>query len=170
MVIGADDIRRPVAQTWRIMTRLIDVHAPQHDISETLVVHVDAAPADVLDTLDRLGLHRDPFAGVKALAAGRDERLYGLTWHPAPGIAGRVDVVWDLRVEPDEDAGSYLSSTRRFTPSDGTAREALRSHWRNVRASADTIARRTLRTIKRAVEEQPAAVAVAPQVELLLAA
>ena len=112
------------------------------DISESLVIHVDAAPAEVLGAVERVG--HDPFAGV-ALSPG-------------------TDIVWDLDVEPDEDGGSYLASTRRFAPADDAAREALLVDWRNVRAVADTVARHTLRTIKRAAEQRPA------PVELLLAA
>jgi hypothetical protein len=148
------------------MTRLIDVHAPQYDVSDSLVLHVDAAPDDVLNAVD--SLRRDPFAGMRTLGLGARERLFGLTWHPRPGAPGRVDVVWDIRVEPDEDGGSYLSSTRRFIPGDETARADLRPHWRFVGRVAETIAQSTLRTIKRAAEERP--VVPGRQVELQLAA
>jgi hypothetical protein len=150
MVIGADDRRAGLQDTGRTM---------KPDISESLVLHVDAAPLDVLAAVDRLG--RDPFAGVREIG----EREFAVTWHPAYGTT--VDVTWDLRVEPDEDGGSYLSSTRSFHPADAASREALLANWRNVRAVAHTVARRTLRTIKRAAEEQ--ALVPAP-VELLLAA
>jgi hypothetical protein len=132
------------------------------DITESLVLHVDAAPLDVLAAVDRLG--RDPFAGVRELPGGARQRRFALAFHPAYGTT--VDVEWDLRVEPDEDGGSYLSSTRRFT-GDDAALDALRAQWRNVRAVADTVARHTLRTIKRAAEDHQPAV---PPVELLLAA
>jgi hypothetical protein len=117
------------------------------DISESLVIHVDAAPAEVLGAVDRLG--RDPFAGKQLLRG--------------------IDVLWDVRVEPDEHDGSYLASTRRFTPADDAAHAALLADWAAVRAGADTIARRTLRTIKRAAEHRPAPVIV-PAPELLLVA
>jgi hypothetical protein len=132
------------------------------------VLHVAAAPADVLDVVDRLDLARDPFAGVEALGRRRHERLFGLTWHPKPGAPGHVDVVWDIRVEADGEGGSYLSSTRRFTASDDEARNDFRSYWRYVRLGADAIARRTLRTIKRVAEEDSDA--TVSQAELLLAA
>jgi hypothetical protein len=168
MVIEMDDSRRGGAQTCRIMTRLIDVHAPQHDVSETLVLHVHAAPRDVLDAIDRTD--PDPHAGIRALGRSDDERLFGLKWHPTPGAAGYVEVTWDLRVERGEDGDCYLSSTRRFTASDDAAREVLFASWRNVHAVANTVARRTLRRIKRTAE-QPAAIAVLqPRAEMLLAA
>lgn len=132
------------------MTRLIDVHAPHHDIAETLVVHVDASPAAVLAAADRLGC--DPFAGVEIL----DERVFAVAWHPRPGVPGRVDVVWDLRAEPDAEDGCYLTSTRRFVASDEGSREALFASWRLVGANADAIARQTCRAIKRAAEDAPA--------------
>ncbi len=135
------------------MTRLIDIRAPRYDVTESLVLHVDAGPAEVLDAVDRLG--RDPHAGVQALGSRRRERLFGLAWHPKPGTRARVDIVWDVSVEPDEDGGSYLSSTRRFVAGDAIAREALLSQWRYVRPVADTVARRTLRAIKHAAEERP---------------
>ncbi len=152
------------------MHRLIDVHAPQHDVCECLVVHVNAETSDVLDVIDRdPAIARDPFAGVKVLGRSRRERLFGLTWSPVPG-AGSVDVVWDLRVEAGEDGCCHLSSTRRFIASDDAAREALRSNWRQIRGSADMIARLALRTIKRAAEERAAVAGRDPHAELQLAA
>jgi hypothetical protein len=164
MVIATDDSGPGTEQTCRTMTRLIDAHAPQHDISDSLVLHVDAAPAAVLAAVDRLG--PDPHAGVKPLGRSHRERLFGLTWRPTPSAPGRVDVVWDLRVEPDEDGGSYLSSTRRFIAGDEAARADLRAQWRYVGPAAAGIARQTLRSVRRAAEE-PAVIAPAPSLELL---
>jgi hypothetical protein len=149
------------------MTRLIDVHAPEHDISESPVLYVHAAAADVLDAVDKLA--HDAFPGARALGRGRLERLFGLTWHPRPAAPGRVDIIWDLRVKPDGDGGTYLSSTRRFVASDDSARADFRSSWRPIRLSADAIARRTLRAIKHVAEEE-AEVTSPSRVELLLAA
>jgi hypothetical protein len=118
------------------------------DITESLVLHVDAAPPEVLAAVDRMG--GDPFAGVRELGGGPRERRFALTWSPAYGTS--VDVTWDLRVEPDEDDGSYLCSTRRFHAADDASRDALDAGWGNVRAVADAVARRTLRTVKRAAE------------------
>jgi hypothetical protein len=136
------------------MTRLIDVHTPQCDVSESLVLHIDAAPAHVLAVVDTLDAARRPIAGAEMLGHARDERLFGMTWLPEPGAAGHVDVVWDIRVESDGDDGTYLSSTRCFTAGDDAARNRLLSRWRAVRTTADAVARRTARAIKRVAEEE----------------
>jgi hypothetical protein len=148
------------------MTTLIDVHAPQHDISEVFVLHVDASPADVLAAIDRLELgHTVP--GSEAIARRRRERVFGLQWHPEHRSSGQVDVIWDLRVEPDAEDGSFLSSTRRFVANDDAARERLASSWSVLGPAASTIAKRSLRMVKRAAE---APETVAPRVRLSLAA
>lgn len=147
------------------MTRLIDVHTPRCDVSETLVVHVDAPPAAVLAAVDR-DVAREPFAGLRPLGRTGRERLFGLSWRPVPAAAP-VEVVWDLRVECDGEGGCYLASTRRFVAGDDAARDGLHHQWRHIRGAADLIARRALRTVKRAAEAAPAA---GPRAELALAA
>ena len=144
------------------MTALIDVKAPYHEVSETLVMSVDAAPDTVLAAVDA---RREPNVGVRPLGRGTHERLYGMTWRPEAGA--RIEIVWDIRVAPDGEGGTVLSSTRRFLAPDPVSKAALRATWRYIRPSAATIARTTLRAIKRAVEE-PAA--PAPRRELALVA
>ncbi len=165
MVIAADDSPRLREQTGRMMTSQIDIRASHYDVPESLVLHVDAAPDEVLRTVDRLG--RDPHAGFQAIGSGGSERLCGLKGHPLPGPGGRVDIIWDLQVEPDGDGGSYLSSQRFFVAADETARPALLSQWRSLRPLADTLARRAVRVIKRTAEERSP---VAARAEMALAA
>lgn len=152
------------------MTRLIDVYTPQHDVSDTLVFHVDATPANVLAAADRHRPEQDAFAGVKVLAVTGAQRVFQLAFQPRPGSGGDVDVVFDVRIESDGDGGCYVSSTRRFTATSDAARQALRTHWRTVHANADTIARQTLRAIKRTAEDAPARAGVPHLVEVALAA
>lgn len=153
MVTAADDGREAGAQTCSHMTALIDVKAPHHEVSETLVLTVDADPAVVLTAADSL---REPHVGVRALGRGAGERLFGMTWRPVPGA--RIEIVWDIRVAPDGAGGTLLSSTRRFVASDPVAREALGAAWRYVRPAGATIARQTLRAVKRSAEEPAASV------------
>ena len=124
------------------MTSSLDTTAPQYDVAESLVLFVDAAPADVLEAADRL-------------APG--ERVFTTRFaDPA------VEVVWDVRVE-DDGEGSYLVSTRRYVAADEAACQAMLTRWSEVRAAAEATVRRTLRTIKRAAEDSS-------RVELALAA
>jgi hypothetical protein len=134
-------------------------------ISETVVMHIGAAPADVLAAIDRLAIARDPFAGVKP----RGTHRFGVTWRPDPAAPGRVDVEWDLRVEADDQDGSYLSSTRRFTADDDAAWERLRADWRYVGPMAATLGKTVLRAVKRTAETRAAEPVALPHLELLAA-
>jgi hypothetical protein len=149
--------------------RLLDIHAPRHDVSDTLVVAVDTEPdalraalrshdlvAPVAMALHALGLgsrivrppsviERTPDEVVLAVVLGRpgERRLGG--W-PGPG---RLAITWDVRVEPGGLEGAYLSSTRRFTAGDEAVRRALFARWAPVNGVAAGIARRTLTTLDR---------------------
>lgn len=148
MVIAADDARRAGQEAPRMMTGTTDTHVPQRSLIETLVLHVAASPVAVLGAADRLASTRDPYAGVQLLG----ERVFGVSWHPKPGAPGRIDVVFDLRIEMDATDGCYIASTQRFTGSDDAAREALLRNWSTIRANTTAITTQTLRAIKRAAE------------------
>ena len=98
----------------RMMTTLTDAH----DVTETLVLRVAAAPADVL---------------------GGGARRFGLTWR------GRVDITFDMTAELDEDGRCFVTSRRRYHARTAAARAELSAHWREIRALADGAARRALR-------------------------
>jgi hypothetical protein len=120
MVIAADDTAAARRDTDRTMTATL---------SETFVLHVDAAPEDVRAAMERLGLGH------------RRERV----------VEG-VELVWDVRAEADDDESAFLSSTRRFVIADDAARERLLSRWSVLGPAFATTARHALRTIKRAAE------------------
>ena len=159
---------------------MIDAHAPTFDVTTSHVVAVDASPDSVLAGLDSLELAQPVARTIESLgtahrvaldpspltpAHGR-ERVYGLVWRvgdaPAERIApravgafsepGYVKVIWDVRVNHDPDAGTYVSTTTRFVATDDKARERLRSAWRVLGPMSADLAKRALASIKYVAE------------------
>jgi len=160
--------------------RRIDQYARTFDVTDTLVVTVDAEPEAVREALDRLDLTASAARALDALgvadrvalapsllAAGPGwELVFGLVWRltgPATTIdarnvrafdvPGHVKVIWDLRVEPGALEGALLSTTRRFTATDEAARARLLAAWGIIGTFAKSHSHRTLTAIKRYAED-----------------
>jgi hypothetical protein len=109
-------------------TRPIDDYAPSFDVTNTLVVRVDAQPAAVDAALEQLDLTASAAAALSAFggvdrvalapallaAQPGPELVFGLVWRydgatetvdPANvqtfDTPGHVKVIWDLSVQPD---------------------------------------------------------------------
>jgi hypothetical protein len=127
------------------MPALLDLHAPPAALSESLIVSVDAPAEDLRAAIARLDV-----AGVRTLGADARGRVLALALRPG------VELVWDLRVEPGDDDGSFLCSTRRYVVADAEALAELRGAWGHLRGVADALARRTVRAVALAAAEVPA--------------
>jgi hypothetical protein len=160
---------------------MLDAHAPTFDVTTSHVVAVDASPDSVLAGLDSLELARPVARTIELLGTadrialdpspltpsrGR-ERVYGLVWRVADDDAavripvralsafaepGYVKVIWDVRVNHDPDAGTYVSTTTRFVATDDGARERLRGAWRVLGPMSADLAKRALASIKHVAE------------------
>jgi predicted enzyme related to lactoylglutathione lyase len=134
----------------------LDDYAPTFDVTDTLVVKVDAEAEAVAAALERLDLTASVTAALSAvgavdrlalapalLAAQPGPKLvFGLvsrygapseTVEPASvqtfDTPGHVKVIWDLRVQPDALEGAWLSMTRRFAATDEATRARLLDGW-----------------------------------------
>jgi hypothetical protein len=161
--------------------RGIDAYARSFDVTNTLVVTVDAEPQTVREALDRLDLAASAARALDALGVGDrialrpsllaaapgPELVFGLVWRlagPATTIdprsvgacdvPGHVKVIWDLRVQPGALEGALLSATRRFISTDEAARARLLAAWGIIGSVADSLSRRMLTAVKRCAEER----------------
>jgi hypothetical protein len=160
--------------------RRIDEYAGIFDVTDTLVVTVDAEPQTVGEALERLDLMASAARALDALGVadrvalapsllaaepGR-ELVFGLVWRvageattidprsvPACDVPGHVKVIWDLRVEPGALGGALLSTTRRFTATDEAARARLLAAWGILGTFAKSLSQRTLTAVKRYAED-----------------
>jgi hypothetical protein len=159
----------------------IDEYARTFDVTDTLVVTVDAEPQTVRQALDRLDLAASAARALDALgvadraalapsplaAAPGPELVFGLVWRlagpattiapcsvPAYDVPGHVKVIWDLRVRPGALEGALLSTTRRFTATDDAARARLLTAWGIIATIANSLSRQTLTAIKRYAEDR----------------
>jgi CRP/FNR family cyclic AMP-dependent transcriptional regulator len=158
----------------------IDDYAPTFDVTDTLVVKVDADPEAVGAALEHLDLTASVAAAVSAfggadrialapalLAAqpGR-ELVFGLVWRyegPTETVdparfqtfdtPGHVKLIWDLRVEPGALEGAFLSMTRRFAATDEATRARLLDSWGIIGTVADSLARRIVAAVKAHAED-----------------
>jgi hypothetical protein len=158
----------------------IDEYARTFDVTDTLVVTVDAEPQTVRDALERRDLaasaaHKLDALGVtdrialapSLLAAGPGpELVFGLVWRVAGSattiepsslrafqVPGYVKVIWDLRVQPGALEGALLSTTRRFVATDDAARARLFAAWGIIGTFAKGLSQRTLAAVKRYAED-----------------
>jgi hypothetical protein len=158
----------------------IDEYARTFDVTNTLVITVDAEPQTVRDALEHLDLAAPAARTLHALgatdrvalaptllaAAPGPQLVFGLVWRiagpattidasrlPAFEAPGHVKVIWDLRVQPHALEGALLSTTRRFTATDDATRERLLAGWGIIGSVAHSLSQRTLTAIKRYAED-----------------
>ena len=155
-------------------TRLPD-DANAFDVTETLVVPVDADRTSVCEALERLPLTNQATRSLHALGvadrlaleptplkAGPDSALLiGLVWRvegPATKIElfdletlhapGHIMVTWDLGVSSSAAGGSYIAITTRFATTDEVTRARLHAGWSLIGPLATTLTHQTLATVK----------------------
>ena len=158
----------------------IDEYARNFDVTNTLVVRVDADPQSVRDAVEHLDLSAPAARTLHALgvtdrvalaptllAAGPGPQLvFGMVWRiagpataidpfhlPAFEVPGHIKVIWDLRIQPGALDGALLSTTRRFTATDDAARARLLAGWGVIGTFAQSLSERTLAAIKRYAED-----------------
>jgi hypothetical protein len=165
--------------TREYTARPIDDYAPTFDVTDTLVVKVDAEPAAVSAALAHLDLTTSAAAALSAFGGDRlalapallaaqpgPELVFGLVWRyegatetvdPANiqtfDTPGHVKVIWDLSVQPDALEGTWLSMTRRFAATDETIRTRLLDSWGIIGTVADSLARRIVAAVKAHAED-----------------
>jgi hypothetical protein len=160
--------------------RPIDDYAPTFDVTDTLVVKVDAEPEATGAALEHLGLTASAAAALSAVG-GVDRMALApalLAAKPGPGLVfglvwryggptetvdpaniqtfdtpGHVKVIWDLRVQPDALEGAWLSMTRRFAATDEATRTRLLDSWGIVGTVANSVARRIGAAVKAYAED-----------------
>jgi hypothetical protein len=168
--------RQPPMRTGRG----IDEYARIFDVTNTLVVKVDAEPQAVCAALERLDLSALAARALDALgvadrvalapvllAGGRGPQIVlGLVWRVAGpattidasrlrafDVPGHIKVIWDLRVEPAGLEDALLSTTMRFAATDDAARARLLAAWGIIGTFAKSLSQRTLTAIKRYAED-----------------
>jgi hypothetical protein len=158
---------------------LIDDFTDTIDVTDTLVVAVDAEPETLAEALDRLPLGdsatraldalgvADRLALGPALLASKrgTELVFGLVWRVEDSVEaeepadfqafdtpGYVKVIWDLRVRPSAD-GSFLSTTTRFAATDEVTRARLLAGWGVIGRCTKSLSQRTLAAVKAYAED-----------------
>jgi hypothetical protein len=170
----------PTTQPSPCLAGSIDDYAPTFDVTDTLVVKVDAEAEAVGAALERLDLTASVTAALSAfggvdrvalapalLAAQPGPKLvFGLvsryegpteTVEPASvqtfDTPGHVKVIWDLSVQPDALEGAWLSMTRRFAATDEATRARLLDVWGIIGPVANSLARRIVAAVKAYAED-----------------
>jgi hypothetical protein len=158
----------------------IDDFTDTVDVTDTVVVAVDAEPETLGEALDRLPLGESATRALDALGVADrialgpallasspgTEHVFGLVWRvegPAemidPGdlqvfdTPGYVKVIWDVRVRPSGGGGSFLSTTTRFAATDEVTRARLFAGWGVIGPFTKSLSQRTLAAVKAYAED-----------------
>jgi hypothetical protein len=159
---------------------LIDDFTDTIDVTDTLVLAVNAEPETLAEALDRLALGDSVARALDALgvadrlvlgpallASTRGKELvFGLVWRVEESVEaiepsdfqtfdtpGHVKVTWDLRVRPSAGGGSFLSTTTRFAATDEVTRARLLAGWGIIGRLAKSLSQRTLALVKACAED-----------------